>query len=256
MQPIENSEASWVPEYFDEDYLRIYHFPEERTGPEVAFLLDRLAAGVSPDAKVLDLACGQGRHAIPLARQGFRVTGLDYQENLLRVARETAGEAGADVRWVQGDMRSLPFADASFDAVVNMFTAFGYFSDEENARVIGEIARVLRPGGTFILDVANRDFQIISHVEPRTWRRLPDGGLLLNEWIWDPATSRYTYPQILIDAHGQRHFTHTVRLYTCPELTALCHQNGLEVEAVYGTFLGEGLTVGAPRMILIARKAE
>jgi len=254
VQPLEETEASWVPDYFGEEYLRLYQFPEERTGPEVAFLVKELTGRIPTDGKVLDLACGQGRHAVPLAKQGFRVTGLDYQQHLLNAAARYAREQHVELSLVRGDMRQLPF-DETFDAVVNIFTAFGYFSDEENARVLDEVARVLRPGGWFIIDVVNRD-ALVRQAQHHTWKRLPDESIVLNEWTWDPRSGRYTHWQLLVAEGKQRSFQHSVRVYTCTELTHMLRDAGLTAEAVHGGFRGEALSLDSPRMICIARKKK
>ncbi|MHB0935960.1 MAG: class I SAM-dependent methyltransferase [Armatimonadota bacterium] len=249
MRPLEETEAAWVTEYFGDDYLRLYQFPGERTDPEVEFVAGSLAGRMASGGLVLDLACGQGRHALPLAQRGFRVVGLDYQLNLLQKAKAR----GAGVSFLRGDMRQLPFAE-TFDAVVNLFTAFGYFSDEENAGILSEVARVLRPGGWFVMDVANRD-ALIRSAQPRSWKRLPDGSLVVSEWTWDVAAGRYTHWQLLLDEHGRRSFTHSVRVYTCTELTALLRDAGFTVVERHGGFRGEALSLDAPRLILIAQKA-
>lgn len=250
--PLAQTDAAWVPSYFGDDYLRLYQFPPERTDPEVAFLTAELSRRIPPAGRVLDLACGQGRHTVPLARQGFRVIGLDYQAALLQEATHAATEAGVTPSFIRGDMRQLPF-HGTFDAVVNMFTAFGYFSDAENAHVLHEVARALRPDGVFILDVANRD-AMLRQAQPRSWKRLPDGTPLISEWSWDVLTGRYTHWQLLVGADGTRAFTHSVRVYTFTELRAMCAQAGLDIEDVHGGFHGEAPALDAPRLILIARK--
>lgn len=252
VQPIEETEASWVPDYFGDDYLRLYQFPEERTQPENAFLITHLTELIPQDGRILDLACGQGRHAIGLAAHGYHVTGLDYQANLLQVADERARAQGVEIVWVRGDMRALPFTGC-FDAVLNLFTAFGYFSDAVNASVLDEVVRALRPGGVFIIDIANRD-ALIRQAQPRSWKRLPDGTLVINEWQWDVRTGRYTHWQLLINGEEQRRFTHSVRVYTCTELCGMLENSGLTVDAVYGGFHDEELTLDAPRLICIGRK--
>ncbi len=253
MRPLEDTAAAWVPSYFGEDYLRLYQFPPERTEPEIAFLRACLTSRVPPGARVLELACGQGRHAVPLANAGWRVVGVDYQRNLLAAAARLAQEQAADLSLVCGDMRRLPF-HAAFAAVTCLFSAFGYFEDAENAQVLTEIARVLAPGGWLVLDVANRDALLRTAV-PRSWKRLPDGTLVVSEWTWDVPSGRYTHWQLLVDAAGSRTYSHSVRVYTCTELTALLAQAGLHVEALYGGFCGEALTWEAPRLIVLARKA-
>src|SRR5207237_6807952 len=110
------------------------------------------ALELAPGARVLDLACGHGRHSARLARRGFDVTGLDVSASSLELARETEPAA----EYVEGDMRELPFEDASFDAAINLFTAFGYFDDEAaDQRVLHEVARVLRSGASFLLDTVH-----------------------------------------------------------------------------------------------------
>lgn len=253
VRPIEKTEAAWVPDYFGVNYLHLYQFPPERTNPEIAFLVTELTKRLSPGARVLDLACGQGRHAIGLAQHEFSVVGLDYQTNLLESAAHTAEEKGVTLELVHGDMRQLPFADSSFDAVINMFTAFGYFSDEENFLVMQEVARVLRPGGWFIIDVANRD-SLIRQAQPRSWKRLPNGTLVISEWNWDVPTGRYTHWQLLVNGQDQQQYHHSVRVYTCTEMKTMLCRAGLTVESLHGGFQGEELTLDAPRMICIANK--
>src|SRR5262252_5968728 len=122
---------------FDEDYLYFY---EELLTPE------RTAAELEPGVELLDLACGHGRIANPLAERGVRVTGLDATPLFLDVARADAAERGVEVEYVEGDMRSIPWV-ARFDRVLCWFTSFGYFSDDENRRVLVGAFEAVRPGG-------------------------------------------------------------------------------------------------------------
>ncbi len=105
-------------------------------------MIDKLE--LEPGARVLDLACGHGRISLELARRGFHVTGLDLRPRSLELARVAAEGEGLEVEWIRADMREIP-PGRRFDAVVNVFTAFGYFDDEpENQRVLGD-ARTRRP---------------------------------------------------------------------------------------------------------------
>src|SRR5262245_10978959 len=146
--------ADWFDGFFEGVYLDdvALQITQERTEREVGFLLQRLEA--APGRRVLDLACGHGRISLPLARAGWKVTGLDLSERSLRLARERAELEGLDVEWVKSDMREPP--GGPFDAVVNVFTAFGYFENEaENQKVLDAVARVLVPGGLFLIDTLN-----------------------------------------------------------------------------------------------------
>ena len=126
----------WYDGFFGADYLRIFGpvLPEERTAAEVEMVVARL--GLPPGARLLDLCCGQGRHAVPLARLGYRVAGLDLSRPLLERAAALAADHGQRLSLVQADMRRLPFADASFDAVLNLFNAFGYLEDDAQDELV------------------------------------------------------------------------------------------------------------------------
>jgi len=119
------NEKPWYELYFGEDYLDIHKadLPDELTQAQVAGIVSLL--DLKPGARILDLACGHGRHSIPLAKLGFDVTGYDLSEVFLDRARADASRQDASVRWIRGDMRELPF-EAEFDAVINIFTAMHY----------------------------------------------------------------------------------------------------------------------------------
>jgi SAM-dependent methyltransferase len=183
-------ERPWYIDFFDDDYLRVFLpvLPDERTAAEVNAVVALL--GLAPGARLLDLCCGHGRHAVPLAQLGYRVTGLDRSRPLLERAAALAAARGQQVDLVAADMRRLPFADASFDAVLNLFHAFGYLEDEaEDERVLAEVGRVLAPSGRLLQEVANREALV------RGWRdsevlRTGDGLVVLQERTLDLRASR------------------------------------------------------------------
>ncbi len=245
---------AWYDEFFDEHYLdywaQILH--RERTSREVSFIAEKLA--LPHGAKILDLCCGQARHAIELAKLGYDVTGLDLNKFLLDAGRKFSEKAGVNIRFVQGDMREIPF-DNEFDAVVNLFTAFGYFEqEEENQRALASVHRCLRPGGTFLLDQSHvlraaRDFH------PRVWQEYPDGTLLIEERKLDARTVRYKTRATYIKPDGSRVEHHNdIRGYTCAELSNMLRAAGLEVIDVFGDFGGAELAITSKRLIIISRK--
>src|SRR5690348_10507740 len=136
------SSANWWADYFDAQYLLEYEplFDLERDRHEVARLMDVL--GLPAGARILDVPCGQGRHAHLLAEAGFDVDGLDYSADLLEKAR--ARGTGPRLRYKRGDMRKLPASwSGRFDAVLNLFTSFGFFAEPaDDRRVIAQFARV------------------------------------------------------------------------------------------------------------------
>ena len=245
---------AWFDEFFDEHYLRYWArmLDEERTARELDFVVKTLAL---PDgAKVLDLCCGQARHAVELAKLGYDVTGVDLNDFLLGTAGKAAEEAGVDLRLVRADMREIPFED-EFDGVINLFTAFGYFDDDEqDQRALESVHRCLKPGGKFLVDQSHV-FRAVRRFQPRVWREYPDGTMLLEECEFDARRVRFTTQATYIKPDGSRVERHNrIRSYTCPELCRMLSQAGLEVISVFGDFDGSELTLRSKRLIIISQK--
>ena len=140
----------------DELYLKTYAAVQRDEDPAPLVLGAVWLAGCEPPADILDAACGYGRHARVLAGAGYRVVGLDRSPVLLGEARR--GSEGLKwPRWVRGDYRELPFAAESFDAVVNLFTSFGFFGEEGDLQALTEFRRVLRPERALVLETMHRD---------------------------------------------------------------------------------------------------
>jgi len=137
-------------------------------------------AEVEPGAEILDCPTGFARHAIALTEAGYRVTGLDRSETMLAEAERLRGESDWP-QLVRGDYRELPFPDASFDAVLNLFTSLGMLERDEDIGVLREFRRVLRPGRTLVVETMHRDAYARSVWSSRPWDRLPDGSLYLEE---------------------------------------------------------------------------
>lgn len=249
-----NPKPEWPVAFFDDDYLRIYRpqFQPERTEAETRFIAASL--GVAPGAEVLDLACGFGRHTIGMAQHGYRMTGLDFNPRYLEIAAADAQAAGVQVTWRTGDMRALG-VEQGFDAIYSYFTSFGYFDDDDNERVLAEVARALRPGGRLLMEMMNRD-HLIAQPQQRTWTQRDDGALLMEETSLDPVTSRVVSRQVLIDPQGGTQVTkeYSLRAYTCAELSALLRRHGLVVTGVSGG--AEHLTYGpeSRRLALVAER--
>ncbi len=244
----------WYDGYFNEDYLRLCALvlSEERAAAEVESIVTVLA--LEPGAEILDLCCGQGRHTALLAQRGYRMTGLDLSGYLLGHARKRANEIGVEVAFHQGDMREIPWTGC-FDAVINMFTAFGYFDDEaENQRVLHGVHRALKPGGKFLMEVVHRDW-LAKNFQAKDWERLEDGTLVWHAREFDAVTGFNTQRTTLLTPDGQLHHRgHRLRLYTPTELCAMLRQAGLEpVSVLDGTDLTP-FTMDARRMRILAAK--
>ncbi len=246
----------WPVAFFDEDYLAIYRpmLTAERTAQEADFIARALE--VEPGASLLDLGCGFGRHALALAARGFAVTGLDFNPLYLDLAGQEARRAGlTGARFVQGDFRSLSF-QGEFDAAYSYFTSFGYFDDPQNFAVLQGVARALKPGGRFLIDMAHRDF-ILTHPQQRTWNQREDGSLLMEEASLDLKSSVVTSRMMLIRREGaQVHKEFHLRVYTCAEMAWLLSQAGMAVQSTWGGADGSELTPESRRLILRADRVR
>jgi SAM-dependent methyltransferase len=133
-----------------------------------------------------------------------------------------------------GDYRGLPFEDGSFDAVLNLFTSFGFWGEEGDRQALREFRRVLRPGGRLVLETMHRD-RLIHIFQPRGWNQLPDGGLLFEERSFDPVSGMITTVHALVNRDGGRQSTtYDFRIYTATELVALAQTAGFEAVECYG----------------------
>jgi SAM-dependent methyltransferase len=243
---------SWFARWFaDALYLDLYRHRDGEEARQAADLLFRMT-GLAPDgALLLDLACGTGRHAFEFARRGARVTAADLSPTLLDVARRTTQKHRGTVLLARCDMRRLPFRRA-FDGVAQLFTAFGYFtSDDENAGVIAGVARVLRPGGWYMLDFLNAGdvrANLVAHSE----QQLPHGRVVQERAI----EGNRVVKRITLTAGGeQRSFEESVRLFTPAELDAMMEANGFAVRRRCGSYAGEPFHSTSPRCILFAQCA-
>ena len=249
------ADPNWFEELFDEEYLRfaVDRFPAEETAVEVDSLAEAL--GLSEGSRVLDLACGHGRHSVELARRGCRVIGVDLSEPSLELAAVRAAEAGVEVRFEQTDMRRIRFED-EFDAVINMFTAFGYFAEEsDNQLVLERVAAALVPGGAFLMEVAN-PVSVFGRFEARGWHTLSDGTIMLEERLYDAPRGRFETCWTFVRGGERRERRFSHRAYTAPELAAMTTAAGLDVEHLWGGLDRSDLEMGSRRIVMLARKPE
>lgn len=238
--------AEWFEDWFGDAYLELYPHRDEAEAARAVSLLQRLEV-FRMGPRVLDLACGAGRHAVALSAAGLAVCGLDLSMALLRSAR--GRNTGATL--VRGDMRRLPLRTGAFDAVVNLFTSFGYFAtDSEHVAALEEVARVTRLGGCFAMDFLNapavraklvpRDEKTIGGRRVVQERRLENNGQVVVKGIH------------LVDEG--RSYLERVRLFEQGDLERMMDVAGLRVDAVYGDYDGGAWTAQSPRLILVATR--
>jgi ubiquinone/menaquinone biosynthesis C-methylase UbiE len=241
--------SAWFEESFGQDYLVVYkHRDIQGAKNEVYKMVHWLE--LQPGADVFDLCCGMGRHSLTLADYGFNVTGMDLSKVLLNEAHRLDDEG--KVRWLHGDMRQIPL-EQNFDAVVNLFTSFGYFTDEaENEQVIHEISRLLKNKGKFIIDFLNPAYVVANLV---THSNRQEGGLEIDESrsIEEGCVRK----RIIIREKGkaERNYLEQVRLYRLDDFKRMLAAAGLEIEHVFGHYDGSDyVEQQSPRLIIVGSK--
>lgn len=211
--------------------------------------------GLPAGSRILDVPCGQGRHSHLLAEAGYNVDGLDFSEHLLRIARKRG--TGRMLRYTRGDMRKLPAKWAGrFDAVLNLFTSFGFFTNpSDDAKVIEQFARALRPGGVLVWHGGSRD-GVMARFLARDWWHTSDGTMVAHERSFDPVSGILTIDSSWRGAPRKPgHRTHRIRLYTATRLAELCAAAGLIVEEAWDGFSEKPLSRTSGEMMLVARRS-
>lgn len=210
--------------------------------------------GLKPGARLLDLACGTGRHSILLARRGAFVVGVDKTEAYLQEAR--AGARGLkNCLFARGDMRRLPFK-GEFDAAINLWTSFGYFAKpSDDLKALKGVARALKPGGLFLIDLI--DFAWVKkHGTRRRWDRRADGAYLLQDAVWlegrDPRIVNAWI--ILRPGKPELRSRFVVRGYDKPRLYAALRRAGLAPVASWHGLGALGRLKSSGRLVVLARK--
>jgi SAM-dependent methyltransferase len=243
----------WWVDLFEDDFTRTLDKPIESDVKREASFIERLL-NLAQGARVLDLGCGMGRHAVELASRGYQVVGVDISQTMLDRATEYALQRRQPVNFVKGDMRKLSL-DAVFDGIFCWAETFGYFDEQTNLAVLESIHRALRPGGTFALDVANRDF-----VAPRSptmvWFE-QEGCVCMDEMKFDFYTSRMVVKRTVLFQTGRsRELEYSIRMYSLHELGRVLHQSGFRVLEVSGHRAHPGAYFGSesPRLIIAAER--
>lgn len=243
--------AEWFEEWFNtEEYLNVYRHRNEEDAKNL-FNLIRKNIVLENGSKVLDLACGAGRHSILFAKNGFDVTAVDISDNLLNVARKTAEEFKLNINFIKNDLRKLDLTD-KFHLIINLFTSFGYFeSDDENDEVIKIASQHLVDNGYFVMDFFNIIY-LKNNLIPISYDKIEDG-IIKQERAMEG--NRIVKKIIITRSAEEKRYFESVRTFTKDELTFLFEDNGLKVQSIYGDYLGNSFTEGSsPRIIIIAKK--
>jgi SAM-dependent methyltransferase len=234
---------TWYLEWFGEEYLDLYSYRDEEEAKRQVAFFRRMVGDVS--GTVLDLACGSGRHIRELESQGYEVAGCDLSLTILRAGLREYGPM--DV--ARADMRQLPFRDHSFAALVNFFTSFGYFTEqEENLSVVHEMSRVLKSGAPYLFDYLNMHREIDNLVADEQ-RMSESGPVHIQRWF-DPLTRTFN-KRIAIDS---KRFVERVRAYDLDEIRTMFASGDFSIDQVYGDFDGRPFDESSPRLIVVGAR--
>ena len=237
--------TEWFEEWFGEEYLRLYPHRDDAEAARAVTLL-ATATGLQPGWRVLDVACGAGRHARAFRAAGARCFGVDLSATLLRIARGVT-----DAPLIRADMRALPVRAGSMDLTVNLFTSFGYFErDAEHAAALAEMVATVRPGGWFAIDFLNP-----SAVRERLVPCERIGAPGREAEVTRAVSADGRYVSKIIHTGDGRRFVERVRLFEPGEIEAMLGAAGVTVRHRFGDYDASPMLATSPRTILAGQAA-
>lgn len=243
--------SEWFKDWFNTpEYLSVYrHRNESDAEQHIHLITDNIL--LHPNSKILDMACGAGRHAVILARKGYDVTGVDLSENLLSIAKQISLNENLPANFIHSDIREFN-PDIKYDLILNLFTSFGYFeTDSENISILQKAYHLLKDKGSFVLDVFNSHYlkknlvefseEKINNAEIHQYREIKDKRVI---------------KKIVVTKNGKlNNYFESVRMYSKEELEIILNKIGFDIYKTFGDFLGNKYEYfNSPRLILFCRK--
>jgi len=251
-----NIKNNWYQDFYTKFYFTYFHQKKDdvfQTKKEVDFICKILK--LPSGAKILDLACGQGRHTLELALQNFDITGVDFNQQALGVARAKAQKNNLPIKFFPYDIRSLPFKN-EFDAIICMYTSFGYFINEkENIKVLKGVAQSLKADGLFLLDLPNK-YWTIHKIPRKTYRKFKNTSILESR-SFDSVKKIFHNRITLTNGKNRIEKISTyLRLYDLKEIKNKLAGSGLKCLKSFGNYNIKinFETKKSPRMIVLAKK--
>ncbi|MFO7447074.1 MAG: class I SAM-dependent methyltransferase [Ignavibacteriaceae bacterium] len=242
----------WFEDWFNTDeYLYVYQHRNETDAGQLAELILQ-NTNLPPFSPVLDMACGAGRHSVIFAKHGCYVTAVDLSRNLLNVAKKAASEAGVKINFLRSDLRFFSI-DTTFDLIVNLFTSFGYFEqDEENFKLLINAYNHLSLSGYFVFDYFNISC-IKKNLIPESVKEIPGGKIIQQRSI---SGNRLIKKITIIKNMHEKQYMESVRMYSCNELKNKMKEIGFDIIKTFGDFNGNTFNEEtSPRVIIIARRS-
>jgi SAM-dependent methyltransferase len=244
--------SHWYESFFTSLALEFWRaaVPASATAEEADFLARNL--GVEPPARLLDLPSGFGRHALLLARRGYRVTGIDIAPEAIEGARGEAREPGVEADFLVGDMRSAPPA-APYDGAYCFGNSFGYLSHEDTKLFVRNMFQAVRPGGRWAIDTGIAAESLLPHQLQD--RRLEAGGIVYTvSNSYHAAASRLVQSCVLTKGAARQTAEISYGIYTVAELHRLLSGEGFRVVSASGSLDGRPFQLGDRRLLLVAER--
>lgn len=243
-------QKTWFKSWFNSSYYHQLYF--KRDDVEAAAFISRLIKHLQPlpNSRMLDVACGKGRHSIQLAENGFDVTGIDLSQESIDDALKKQTE---QLHFYKHDMR-LPFWINYFDYAFNFFTSFGYFNTQrEHNNSIRTIAQSLKKDGVFVMDYLNVHFAE-AHTQHQTQKQI--GKVLYNITKWYDEDHFYKKIEVIDEGLTQPLvYTEKVAKFSIGDFTEMFAYHGLQIQEVYGDYnFGHYHLQQSPRLIMLAKK--
>jgi 2-polyprenyl-3-methyl-5-hydroxy-6-metoxy-1,4-benzoquinol methylase len=241
---------TWFKDWFNSPYYhQLYAHRDEK---EAAHFIDKLVDHLQPNAgaKMLDVACGKGRHSMQLAAKGFDVTGIDLSSESIADALQSEDE---HLHFYEHDMR-LPFWINYFDIAFNFFTSFGYFKTQrEHDNAIRSIVTSIKPNGIFVMDFLNVQYATTKEVAQKI-AQIGSTIYTINKW----SDEHHFYKKIVVEDPAlakPMQYTEKVAKFTLADFEKMFAKQGLEIKEVLGDYhFGKYDASSSPRLIMIATK--
>jgi SAM-dependent methyltransferase len=200
------------------------------------------------------LGCGQGRHSILLAKKGYNVTGIDYSDYLLKIAKNRAKKEKVKINFIKKDAKKLDFEN-EFDVILNLFTSFGYETDKNNEKIIEKVSKALKKGGKFLIDLINVVWLLKNYKKVIIIKK--NIGIAIDENFFDPKTFVNISKRTIFFKNGKKKEDEIrLRMYTFPEMRDLLKRHNLVIKKVFGSYDKEKFNFNSKRMIILAQRVK
>lgn len=242
---------SKVEDFFDKSYERVYEkllkveLHQQLSYLEVNFLRN------NRNIKILDLCCGTGRHLIPLNHRGYKVDGVDINQDYINSIGQNLHNSELSDLYIS-DVRNS-FTDNKYDLIYSFESSVGYVSDSETEKIFKNISsNLLKDHGLFVLQLINKDY-LIKHLVRRMWFGDSQDGYVLEERLFNPQKDTVTLDQVRIIDGIEKNYSVNIRLYSFLEINQMLNQAGLNVIQVHGTYENKEYGMDSPYMIITSR---